>query len=105
MPRLVAANTWPPPQRSRPTVVASTSLPPPRGVGENVPVTGFASRYTPEPTYDVPPVLASPIAYQSEPSPASCRSPPLRDGSEALSGVKLAPAVDDVQAPPLAPAA
>jgi hypothetical protein len=68
-------------------------------------VTGFASRYTPEPTYDVPPVLASPVAYQREPSPASWRSPPLSDGSESLSGVQLPPPVVDRQTPPLAPAA
>jgi hypothetical protein len=45
MPRFVAAKTVePPPQRSRPMVVDSSSLPPTRSVAANRPVAGLARR-------------------------------------------------------------
>src|SRR6478672_7608345 len=50
MPRLVAAKTVEPPQRTRPIVVDSSSLPPTRSVGAKEPDVGLARRKTPAPT-------------------------------------------------------
>src|SRR6476469_6567857 len=51
MPRLVAAKTVePPPQRTRPMVVDSSSLPPTRSVGAKAPDVGLSRRKTPAPT-------------------------------------------------------
>ena len=75
MPRLVAAHTRPPPKRTRPIVVESSSEPPTRSAIVNWPVFGLASRNTPAPAYAVPPVFASPEENHSEPSAARVRSP------------------------------
>src|SRR5512142_2439369 len=105
MPRLVAAQTRPPPKRTRPIVVESSSWPPTRSAIVNWPVLGLARRKTPAPAYAVPPVLASPEAYQSEPSPASVRSPEERVGSWSLIETQLPPPVVERQMPPSAEAA
>src|SRR5829696_9665446 len=82
MPRDVAAQTFPLAKRSWLIVVDSSSVPPTRLPGcENVPVRGFASRYTPVPAYEVPPVFASPVAYHSAPEPSSSTVPDESEGS------------------------
>src|SRR5215213_7022310 len=104
MPRSVAAQTWPLAKRIELMVVDSSSFPPTRSLAENVPLAGFARRYTPVPTYEVPPVFASPVAYQSEPSAAfSSRSPVESVGSASAIGVQLPPPCVERQTPPTAP--
>ena len=107
MPRLVAAKTVePPPKRIRPIVVDSSSLPPTLSVGrEGSRTPGCRVRKTPAPTKEVAPVLASPVANHSEPSPASWRSPPLSEGSVSAIDVHAPPPWEERQTPPSAPAA
>ncbi len=50
-------------------------------------------------------MLASPVAYQSEPSAANVSQPVERLGRESAMGVQLPPPVDERKTPPLAPAA
>src|SRR6476661_7765101 len=88
IPRLVAAHTRPPPKRIRPIVVDSSSLPPTRSAMVKLPVRGLARRNTPAPEYAVPPVLASPSAYHSEPS-SSAAIPVMRPDTKPRPPLEL----------------
>ena len=80
-------------------------LPPTRSASVNWPVRGLARRKTPAPAYAVPPVLASPEAYQSEPSAARVRSPEESVGSWSLIDTQWPPPDSERQMPPSAEAA
>ncbi len=101
----MAAHTRPPPKRTRPIVVESSSEPPTRSAIVNWPVFGLASRNTPAPAYAVPPVFASPEENHSEPSAARVRSPEDRVGSWSLIGCQCPPPVVERHTPPSAEAA
>src|SRR3954447_7786197 len=93
----------------------SSSVPPSRSLSLNCAVEALSLvargfRYIPEPTYDVAPVLASPVAYQSAPSCHS-RSPvdreriPSEIGCHGPSSETLDPLSFLRKTPPLAPPA
>src|SRR4051794_16197264 len=83
-------------------LVDSSSLPPTRLNGENLPCAGSASTNTPAPVKVSEAVLASPVAYQSRPEPSSWRSPVDCAGRASEICVQSPPPVEDRQTPPLA---